>query len=383
MTMKQIQDADISTLRGQCRHEILQSLNVTPAIVGAQAVLERTQIGLACKGWRTQHPQDLYRVRQASAMSLLDLMRSGVVYGQVGPGAVTTYRLATGPSRAQAAPVRSSSLRPVVQAVAFSACLAGCSTQTLYQTPRYSYFVPPASHKTTSGLQAKMDTATVKTPVQSKPTPLQGGYKVNVNQLDQPLVSGGAPLPQPSTGAHLVATTPPHELPQPAQAVQQEKKLQQISPNVQIPTAATASYLPLKKSVYFGFGKSEVQADMREVVQSMLPLARVAKTFRVTGVTDGFGDRAVNASLAKSRAQAVAQTLRSYGVSADVIEVQACTTASCWKRSADGVIAHRLNRRVDIEVMVPRSIAMGLRDQFVDIENVAEVARPGPAAQRV
>lgn len=384
--MKRILEIDTKDFRGHCRHAILHSLEVTPVIVGAKAVLERSQIGLASKGWIPQHPQELARMRRASAITLLDLMRSGLVCGQVGPGAVTTYTLTSVRTSTPMYPQRSVSLRPAVQAIALSACLAGCTTQTLYQTPRYSYFVQPSALKAASAGVSKV--ATVKTPAEPVSVTVLEGSKQNAIKLDLRshvmvgLASNtdlaGAPLKQPSSGANLVAATQSDWLPQPAL---QDQKLQQAALSLQNPAAATTTYLPLKKSVYFEFGKADVHADMREVVKSMLPLARVAKSFKVTGVTDGFGDRAINESLAKSRAQAVAQALGSLGVNAEHIDVQACTTASCWQRSAGGVVAHRLNRRVDIEVMVPRSIAMGLRDQFVEIENVA-VARPGPEAQR-
>lgn len=379
--MKRIRDVEPQLLSAACRQSIVQSLNLNAKIVGAQAVMECSQISLASKGWGYSCPSDFEQVREATALSLLNLMRSGLVCGQVGPGAVTTYTLTSSRPSTPTFPQRSGALRPAVQVIALSACLAGCATQTMYQTPRYSYFVQPSSLKAASVEAPKV--ATVKTPADPISVTVQDAITLEwpphvTVSIASNTAHSGAPLKQPSTGANLVATTQSVGLSQPAQ---QEQKVEQAALSVQSPAAATTSYLPLKKSVYFEFGKSNVHADMREVVKSMLPLARVAKSFKVTGVTDGFGDRAINESLAKSRAQAVAQALGSFGVNAERIDVQACTTASCWQRSAGGVIAHRLNRRVDIEVMVPRSIAMGLRDQFVDIENVV-LARSGPAEQR-
>jgi cytochrome c oxidase subunit II len=110
------------------------------------------------------------------------------------------------------------------------------------------------------------------------------------------------------------------------------------------PAAAVAAR-PAAVSVYFEFGKADMPGDAAPALAPMLDYAKADPNarFDLSGFHDRVGDAAVNAELAKHRAQAVRDYLHAHGLAAERINL---VKPQLMVGGADD----RQARRVDVSV---------------------------------
>ncbi|MBT0963491.1 OmpA family protein [Denitromonas iodatirespirans] len=157
--------------------------------------------------------------------------------------------------------------------------------------------------------------------------------------LDIPAaVALGAPPPQAhsvptGTPAAVVAAPPPAAAPS---ALRLDHELASIS-----------------RMVPFASSRSGLGPKGRQAVNELLPIAHEARQVVVRGRTDALGKPSSNRALAEARAQTVASAFVAAGVSRDKISTHQCV--DCFVASNATAAGRRLNRRVDVEMNLPKA----------------------------
>lgn len=124
-----------------------------------------------------------------------------------------------------------------------------------------------------------------------------------------------------------------------------------------------------KRIVPFSFAAGELGPQGRAMVAQMLPFAKEAQRLYVRGRTDSSGRAEANKLLAIARATKVRGEFVKGGVDQKKIKTTYCTT--CYVVSNDTDAGRRANRRVEIELVMPRTVVFELERQEVAARNSA------------
>lgn len=111
------------------------------------------------------------------------------------------------------------------------------------------------------------------------------------------------------------------------------------------------TFASAKRIVPFSYSAGGLGPLGKQAVKEMASLAKDADRVYVRGRTDSSGTRAKNAVLAKNRADAVRTMFVAGGVPRNKVHATYCTT--CFIASNDTEKGRRLNRRVDVELIMP------------------------------
>lgn len=189
-------------------------------------------------------------------------------------------------------------------------------------------------------------------------------------QANPPTLAPGTPLatPAPAPTPAPAATTIPTRTPAPAPtpiaagtpapaptpAVAAAER-----PATGVPTQAAAPRLKLdtefasaKRIVPFAFNKVGVGPLGAKAVKELAPLAKRADKVNVRGRTDGLGNAGSNRKVALDRAHTVYNAFVQEGVDKQKLRLTYCTT--CFVAANDSEAGRRLNRRVEVELIMPR-----------------------------
>jgi K(+)-stimulated pyrophosphate-energized sodium pump len=112
------------------------------------------------------------------------------------------------------------------------------------------------------------------------------------------------------------------------------------------PAAAPAAPLP-KAVVFFDTGKAAVTAQGLDALKTVVSAAGGSARLAISGFHDAKGDPAKNAELAKRRAMAVRDALKTLGVAEDRIELRKPEATS----AASGPQADAQARRVEVSIL--------------------------------
>ncbi|MBK8335395.1 MAG: OmpA family protein [Sterolibacteriaceae bacterium] len=161
-------------------------------------------------------------------------------------------------------------------------------------------------------------------------------------------VSATTPAPAPSridATAPAPAPTPPVAAPQrPAAGT----TAQAAAPRLKLDT----EFASAKRIVPFAFNKAGVGPLGAKAVKELAPLARRADKVNVRGRTDGLGNAGSNRKVALDRARTVYNAFVQEGVHKQKLRLTYCTT--CFVAANDTEAGRRLNRRVEVELIMPR-----------------------------
>jgi outer membrane protein OmpA-like peptidoglycan-associated protein len=142
-----------------------------------------------------------------------------------------------------------------------------------------------------------------------------GMYRINRGQqLAPPAVPGTAvavAAPAPISSASLPAATEPASSPAASQSASQ--------------AAADAATVNVEQGVvrfYFASGKAELAAGAADALAGVVKAAKAGRTLVISGFHDATGDAAKNAALARQRAVAVRDALKTAGVPERQIELK-------------------------------------------------------------
>lgn len=116
-----------------------------------------------------------------------------------------------------------------------------------------------------------------------------------------------------------------------------------------------------KRIVPFSFAAGELGPQGRAMVAQMLPFAKEAQRMYVRGRTDSSGRAEANKLLAIERATKVRGEFVKGGVDQAKIKTTYCTT--CYVASNETEAGRRANRRVEIELVMPKTAVFELERQ--------------------
>lgn len=118
------------------------------------------------------------------------------------------------------------------------------------------------------------------------------------------------------------------------------------------PLKLDGDFASAKRIVPFAFNKVGVGPRGKAAVKELLPVARKAQKVYVRGRTDGVGTTLQNRKVAHDRAYTVYKAFRNGGIERKKLGLTYCTT--CFVASNDTEEGRRLNRRVEVEMIMPR-----------------------------
>jgi len=107
-----------------------------------------------------------------------------------------------------------------------------------------------------------------------------------------------------------------------------------------------------KRIVPFAFNKAGVGPRGKAAVKELLPIAKKAQRVYVRGRSDGVGTTPMNQKVAHDRAYTVYKAFRNGGIQQKKLRLTYCT--HCFVASNDTEEGRRLNRRVEVEMIMPR-----------------------------
>lgn len=122
-----------------------------------------------------------------------------------------------------------------------------------------------------------------------------------------------------------------------------------------------------KRIVPFSFAAGELGPQGRAMVAQMLPFAKEAQRLYVRGRTDSSGRAEANKLLAIARATKVRGEFVKGGVDQTKIKTTYCTT--CYVASNNTETGRRANRRVEIELVMPRTAVLELDRKELEAKN--------------
>jgi outer membrane protein OmpA-like peptidoglycan-associated protein len=175
-----------------------------------------------------------------------------------------------------------------------------------------------------------------------------------------PPATGPAPAPGPTAASATAPAPAPTRIaaaapaPAPTPPVAPTKR-----PATFAPAQAAAPRLKLdtefasaRRIVPFAFNKVGVGPLGAKAVKELAPLARRADKVNVRGRTDGLGNAGSNRKVALDRARTVYNAFVQEGVQKQKLRLTYCTT--CFVAANDTEAGRRLNRRVEVELIMPR-----------------------------
>ncbi|MCA1999450.1 MAG: OmpA family protein [Hyphomicrobiales bacterium] len=118
------------------------------------------------------------------------------------------------------------------------------------------------------------------------------------------------------------------------------------------PLKLDGEFASAKRIVPFAFNKSDIGPMGRAAVKELLPIAKKAQKVYVRGRTDGVGNTAMNRKVAHDRAYTVYKAFRKGGIEQRKLRLTYCT--QCFVAANDTEEGRRLNRRVEVEMIMPR-----------------------------
>lgn len=107
-----------------------------------------------------------------------------------------------------------------------------------------------------------------------------------------------------------------------------------------------------RRIVPFAFNRAGVGPLGKLAVKELAPLAKQAEKVNVRGRTDALGNSGANRKVALDRAQTVYNAFLREGVQKQKLRLTYCTT--CFIASNDTDEGRRANRRVEVELIMPR-----------------------------
>ena len=145
------------------------------------------------------------------------------------------------------------------------------------------------------------------------------------------------------------------EVPVPTEVVREVIKEVQVPytpPPPPPPPQPVAPDYPLNYTVYFGYDRSDLTAEARQVIDEAVAAFRAyaAPFMDIIGHTDTRGSKSYNTRLAQRRAEAVAGAVSSRGVDRSSLRVSASSELDPAVSTGDGV-REALNRRVSITIV--------------------------------
>ena len=114
----------------------------------------------------------------------------------------------------------------------------------------------------------------------------------------------------------------------------------------------------VKRMVPFSFARAGVGPQARRAMIELVSMAKKSEKIWVRGRTDSVGSTESNRLIAKARAATVREEFISAGVPKSRIATTYCI--DCFITSNDTEAGRRANRRVDVELLMPRAIARNL-----------------------
>ncbi len=148
-----------------------------------------------------------------------------------------------------------------------------------------------------------------------------------------------------TTPASTPAVTPPIAAAERAAA---GERAQAAAPRLKLDT----EFASAKRIVPFAFNKVGVGPLGAKAVKELAPLAKRADKVNVRGRTDGLGNAGSNRKVALDRARTVYNAFVQEGVDKQKLRLTYCTT--CFVAANDSEAGRRLNRRVEVELIMPR-----------------------------
>jgi outer membrane protein OmpA-like peptidoglycan-associated protein len=109
-----------------------------------------------------------------------------------------------------------------------------------------------------------------------------------------------------------------------------------------------------KRLVRFAHGTAALGPGGKRAVAELAPWAKQAEKVHVRGGADSSGNAAHNRELAMARATAVSSAFVAAGVDRDRISKSYCT--DCYVASNRTEEGRRLNRRVDVELLLKKEV---------------------------
>ena len=114
----------------------------------------------------------------------------------------------------------------------------------------------------------------------------------------------------------------------------------------------------VKRIVPFSFAHAAIGPRARLAVNELVSLAKKSDKIWVRGRTDSVGSLESNRLIAKARAATVREEFISAGVPKS--KISSTYSTDCFIASNDTEAGRRANRRVDVELVMPRAIARSL-----------------------
>jgi len=125
-------------------------------------------------------------------------------------------------------------------------------------------------------------------------------------------------------------------------------------PNLKMDTLLAS----VQRIVPFAFAASTIGPHGQKALAEIVPLARQAQRINIRGHTDNRGNVMQNQLLALSRANTVKQAMVAAGAPTKAIETTSCAT--CYISANNSETGRRINRRVEIELIMPAMVAANL-----------------------
>lgn len=122
------------------------------------------------------------------------------------------------------------------------------------------------------------------------------------------------------------------------------------APNTTKETIVTGPEAPVVSKVLFDFGKHIPSAEGQQELKRLLAIAKKSYLIDLEGRTDDLGSKQFNDRLAKRRADYVRSWLLKQGIKSEI--VVRSEGLCCYLDSTTTEMARRLNRRVDVRLVV-------------------------------
>lgn len=149
--------------------------------------------------------------------------------------------------------------------------------------------------------------------------------------------------PNPAIPAPAASAATDAAVPAPAAAVTNPSTAPELKMDIEFASA--------KRIVPFAFNKVGVGPRGLLAVKELAPLAKQAEKVYVRGRTDGLGGTDANRKVALDRAYTVFYAFLREGVQKNKLRLTYCST--CFAASNDTEEGRRLNRRVEVELLMP------------------------------
>ncbi len=172
-------------------------------------------------------------------------------------------------------------------------------------------------------------------------------------------------VPQSEVAGKIsVKQAKPVEPPTPAETPSAPIAIKMPAPEATAPTEVSSAdvaskslkldteFASAKRIVPFAFNRVGVGPLGKAAVKELLPLAKKSEKVYVRGRTDGVGDTPSNRKVAQDRAYTVFKAFRNGGIERKKLQVTYCTY--CYVASNDTEEGRSLNRRVEVEMLMPR-----------------------------